>query len=66
LPIAAVGIVFVFFKTLKLTQREKMFVNDKMPTSIVMYSHWIVIIKWVVPILVGAALVMSLVGVAIK
>ncbi len=66
LPIAAVGIVFVFVKTLKPAQREKMFVNDKMPTSIVMYSHWGVIIKWVVPILVGTALVMSLIGVAIR
>lgn len=63
LPLAGLGIVVIFFKTVNSSQRRKLFVNDKMPTSIVMYSHWEFILKWLVPLVVVASLLMLLMSV---
>lgn len=62
LPIAVLGMVIIFFKTLTETDRKKLFVNEEFPTSIAMYSHWIFILKWAVPSVIIAGLVMLFIG----
>ena len=65
LPIAVLGIVLLFFKTISVADRRKLFINDSMPTSIAMYSHWEAVLKWVVPALIVLGLVMLLAGIFI-
>lgn len=65
LPIAVLGMVIVFFKTLSVSDRKKLFMNDQLPTSIAMYSHWIFFLKWVVPIVIILGLIMLFVGIFI-
>ncbi len=62
LPIAVLGMVIIFFKTLTEADRKKLFVNEEFPTSIAMYSHWIFILKWAVPSVIIAGLVMLFIG----
>lgn len=66
LPIAALGIVLMFFLTLNQQTRKKLFVNDNMPTSATMYSHWEFVLKWIVPSIIGLALIMLLIGVIVR
>ena len=63
LPIAVLGILFIFFHSLDSAERKRLFVKADYPTSAVMYSHWEFFIKWTVPIVVGLGLIMLLVGV---
>lgn len=63
LPIAVLGMVIVFFKTLNANDRKKLFVNDELPTSMAMYSHWIFFLKWVVPVVIILGLIMLFVGI---
>ena len=65
LPIAVLGLVIIFFKTLTETDRKKLFISEEFPASISMYSHWIFFLKWVVPSVVIAGLVMLFVGIFI-
>lgn len=62
LPIAVLGMVIIFFKTLTEADRKKLFVNEEFPTSIAMYSHWIFILKWAVPSVIVAGLLMLFIG----
>jgi neurotransmitter:Na+ symporter, NSS family len=62
LPVAALGIVMLFFLSINKQARKKLFVNDSMPTSLAMYSHWEFVLKWVVPVVVVLALVTLLIG----
>ncbi len=62
LPIAVLGMVIIFFKTLTEADRKKLFVNEEFPTSIAMYSHWIFILKWAVPSVIIAGLLMLFIG----
>ena len=63
LPIAVLGIVFLFFKTLSRSERKDLFVNNNMPTSIAMFSHWEAVLKWVVPVIIVLGLMLLLAGV---
>ncbi len=65
LPIAVLGIVLLFFKTISRAERQKLFINSNMPTSIAMYSHWEIMLKWVVPALIVLGLLMLLAGIFI-
>jgi NSS family neurotransmitter:Na+ symporter len=62
LPIAALGIVLLFFLSINKQNRKKLFVNETMPTSLAIYSHWEFVLKWVVPIVVISALIMLMIG----
>lgn len=62
LPIAVLGMVIIFFKTLTEADRKKLFVNETVPTSVAMYSHWMFILKWAVPSVIIAGLLMLLIG----
>ncbi len=66
LPIAVLGIVIIFYQSINLQNRKKLFINENSPTSIAMFSHWEVFLKWVVPIVIVGALVMLSVGVFVK
>lgn len=63
LPIAVLGMVIIFFKILSESDRKKLFINDELPTSRAMYSHWIFFLKWVVPIVIILGLIMLLIGI---
>jgi neurotransmitter:Na+ symporter, NSS family len=65
LPIAVLGTVYIFFKTLNSADRRKLFINDNMPTSMIMYSHWIFFLRRVVPGVILLGLVMLLIGVLV-
>lgn len=62
LPIAVLGILLIFFKTLTDSDRKKLFINEQIPASSVMYAHWKVILKWAVPVVVGLGLLMLFIG----
>jgi NSS family neurotransmitter:Na+ symporter len=62
LPIAVLGIVLLFFKTVGRSDRQKLFINNNMPTSIAMFSHWEIMLKWVVPALISLGLILLFAG----
>lgn len=62
LPIAVLGILIIFFKAINEHEIKKLFINSEVPTSVVMYSHWMFILKWVVPIVIGFGLLLLLIG----
>lgn len=62
LPVAVLGMVFIFFKVLSPGDRKKIFINNELTTSVVMYSHWIFFLKWVVPAVTVLGLLMLFVG----
>ncbi|MEK6627003.1 MAG: sodium-dependent transporter [Bdellovibrionota bacterium] len=62
LPIAVIGIVIIFFKSVNESERKKLFINSQIPTSVAMYSHWMLFLKWVVPIVTILGLLMLFIG----
>lgn len=62
LPLAVVGILVIFFKTINDNDSKKIFINNELPTSIAMYSHWLFLLKWIVPAVIGFGLLFLLVG----
>ncbi len=63
LPMAVLGMVIIFFKTLSESDRKKLFINDEFPTSVAMYSHWVFFVKWCVPVVIILGLLMLFVGI---
>jgi NSS family neurotransmitter:Na+ symporter len=66
LPIAVLGMVIIFFKALTSEDRKKMFINNELPTSVAMYSQWVFVLKWAVPVIISLGLILLLVGVLFK
>lgn len=58
LPISALGIIIIFFGLLNASERKKLFIHEKMPTSSVMYNQWTFVLKWIVPIVILMGLLM--------
>lgn len=58
LPIAVIGMVLIFFTALQPADHKKMFISENKPTSIVMYSHWLFFLKWIVPVSIVLGLLM--------
>ncbi|WP_413584138.1 sodium-dependent transporter [Bdellovibrio sp. HCB274] len=58
LPLVALGILFTFYKGTSEKDKEISFIDRDKFVSYSMYSHWIIILKWVAPavILVGYTL----------
>ncbi|MEQ1722540.1 MAG: sodium-dependent transporter [Pseudobdellovibrio sp.] len=63
LPIAVLGMVIIFFKALTPVDRKKMFINNELPTSVALYSQWVFILKWTVPVIILLGLILLLAGV---
>lgn len=63
LPIAALGMVVVFFRSLTAGDYRRLFINEDMPTSSAMYSHWLLFLKWIVPAVIVAGLVLLFAGI---
>lgn len=63
LPIGVLGILIIFACLLNSNERKKLFVNPDMPTSVVMYSHWLFFLRWIVPVVVVLGLFLLLVAV---
>ncbi|WP_413293860.1 sodium-dependent transporter [Bdellovibrio sp. HCB185ZH] len=55
LPLVALGILWAFYKGTSEKEKEISFIDREKFVSYSMYSHWIVILKWVAPavILIG-------------
>lgn len=62
LPLAVLGTLLLFFKTIDLTNRKKFFIDANMPTSVAIFSHWEFILRWIVPSIVILALLMLAIG----
>lgn len=60
LPIAALGMIIVFFASITSSDRKKSFVDENKPTSSVMYNQWVWVLKWAVPVVIGLGLVLLL------
>jgi NSS family neurotransmitter:Na+ symporter len=63
LPIAVLGMVLIFFKALTPADRKKMFIHNELPTSVALYSQWVFILKWTVPVIIFLGLLLPLTGV---
>jgi NSS family neurotransmitter:Na+ symporter len=63
LPLIALGIAFIIRKGLSLAEREKHFMDGQKIESVALYSHWLVAMKWLVPIVIGFAFVLHALGV---
>ncbi|WP_255489919.1 sodium-dependent transporter [Bdellovibrio sp. KM01] len=55
LPLVALGILWAFYKGTSEKEKETSFIDREKFVSYSMYSHWIVVLKWVAPavILIG-------------
>lgn len=62
LPLAVLGMVIIFFKTVNASDCKKLFINSELPTSMAMYSHWIFFLRWMVPIVTLLGLIMLFIG----
>lgn len=58
LPIAVLGLLYLFFKNFSESERKKIFVAPEKPTSLAMYPQWIFLLKWFTPVLVVSGLLM--------
>jgi len=62
LPLAVLGMVFIFFKIINENDHKKLFISNELPTSVAMHSHWIFFLKWVVPVVTLSGLLMLFVS----
>lgn len=60
LPIAGLGLIFIFFKSLSETERKEKFIDATGKNSQAMYHHWIWVLKWFSPILICLAIILQL------
>jgi len=61
LPLAVLGIVLVFFKSLTPADRKRMFISQNNPASPIMYPQWLFLLKWLVPAVIVLGLVLLIV-----
>lgn len=66
LPIVVLGISLTFSFAVSTEIKEQNFKDEKKAVSLSMYSHWIFILKYIVPLTIGAGLVLKIIGVALK
>ncbi len=59
LPLIALGLCYIFSHYLKDEVKKSEFINDESPTTLKLFSHWIFIIKWVVPTTIITALLLA-------
>lgn len=62
LPISALGLLYAIVKGMGFKSLEENFVDREHPVSDVMFSHWVLLVKWVVPAIILTGLVLQVVG----
>ncbi len=55
LPLIALGIAWAIRKGLNKKEQEKIFVDDDKIESVALYPHWEMVMKWVIPLMIGFA-----------
>lgn len=58
LPMAVLGILYLFFRIFTEADRKKIFIDTEKSTSVAMYPQWMFLLKWFTPILVVSGLIM--------
>jgi NSS family neurotransmitter:Na+ symporter len=66
LPLVVLGIAMSFSYAVNTEVKEQNFKDAKRIESLVMYSHWIFIIKYVVPLIIGTGFALKILGVVLK
>ncbi len=62
LPIAGLGLIIIFFKSLNDTDRRGKFIDAKGKNSQAMYHHWVWVLKWFSPALIILAIALQLIN----
>jgi neurotransmitter:Na+ symporter, NSS family len=62
LPLIALGMSFAIAWGMRAKDKERLFVDLNKIESSILFPHWTVVIKWVVPITIVAALLLQMIG----
>ncbi len=63
LPVAGLGMVIIALLGLTENDRKGLFTSKNSMTSQVMYSHWKIVLKWILPGVIILGLVMQVIGI---
>ncbi len=66
LPMIALGVAWAISKGLNKVEQEKQFVDADKIESVVLFSHWRVTIRYVVPIVIALAFLLQLLDIILK
>lgn len=66
LPVAGIGMVIIVLTALTEKDRSSLFIEPLNMTSRIMYSHWKILLQWLVPAIVILGLVLQAIGFFIK
>lgn len=64
LPIIALGIAWVVRKGLNKQEQEKIFIDSNKIESVALYPHWVLVMKWVVPLMIAFAFFLQILALA--
>ncbi len=62
LPVVALGLSLVVSLGIKTVEKEKLFVDQNKIASVALFPHWLVMIRWMAPVVIGVALLLQVVG----
>lgn len=62
LPLAALGMIIIFFRALNSSERKEKFIDSNGKSSQAMYSHWLWVLKWFSPVLIVLAVLLQLIN----
>jgi NSS family neurotransmitter:Na+ symporter len=60
LPLIALGVAWAIRKGLSKREQEKLFVDSDKLESVALFSHWQIVMKWVIPLLIGFAFLLQI------
>lgn len=66
LPLSTLGFIFSLFISMSKQEMKERFVSEKGKSSQAMFSHWIWLLKWFSPIMIGLGIVLQIVYLVIK
>jgi NSS family neurotransmitter:Na+ symporter len=62
LPLIAFGMAIAISYGMKLKDKQVLFVDRNKIESAVLFPHWVFVLKWVVPVVIGSALLLQIIG----
>lgn len=62
LPLIAFGFAVAIVKGLNSQEKENLFSDEQRIESVVLYPHWVFVMRWIVPVLILTGLCMQVVG----
>jgi len=60
LPLIAMGMAFSISRGLRKSEKEKMFVDQTKIESVALFPHWLAVMSWVVPTVIGIAFLLQI------